>query len=141
MKSKSQLPATRSCVQVTTDNERYMFLHYENLTLIFKNGTLGLAGENRPGIFRVPLENVQDIHWKKSGWAVNFRVKSEVYHVAFSTPQAERIMTKNSFLLRFGMLGAIVAHFLLLPHLKKAFEFNQREADKWRAILKNDGDN
>ena len=80
-------PEVRSLVLAATNEEKYLAVRHQDLSLTFKGGKLRLAGAKRPGVFRVPLEEVKEIHWLTNGWQVDFRVEDEKYHISFQAPQ------------------------------------------------------
>lgn len=117
-----------------------MFLRHDGLALSYKNGKLRLAGAKRPGVFRVPLEDMKEIHWHASGWQVDFLVEEQNYPISFLAPQSMHIMRKMVFWTLFGKPGVFVAFHLLKRRRAEINEMNSREAEKWRAILRNNHD-
>lgn len=141
MKTESEALEIRSSVQATRGDGERLFLRHDKLTLSFKSGKLRLAGAKRPSVFRVPLRDVTQIHWRQCGWQVDFVVEGQNYHIAFWGPEWEQLGKKMWPWSILRAPGVLIIGVLLWRRRQEITRWNCREADKWRAILKESNGN
>ncbi len=140
MKSESETFEIRSSVQATRGDGERLFLCHDELALSFKNGKLRLAGAKRPGVFRVRLEDVTEIRWRKDGWQVDFVVEGQSYHITFFAPEWEQLGKKMWPWSLLRTPGELIIAVLVWRRRQEITQWNSREADKWREILKESND-